>query len=1118
VDYIDIDMGDYQYYPLIDDPNFEKLIYKKQEFHESIIPEETRTITEICNPSEFRPFPQQNFIKNFINPNTPYNGLLIYHGTGVGKTCTAITVAENFRKESERHFKCIVITPLKDVFVNGIYDMRIINNDISDKAQCTKDTYSLTDYEKEYIFRTKLERKNEILKRIAKHYNIVTPLAFVNDIKRKLYWQSGNKKDLTRIMKKNIRKLFSNKLIIIDEVHTLKTHSNIEKTIPPVLETIIKYAKNTKLILMSATPIFNDVREIIFIINLLLLNDNRQLLKTSDIFDSKNNFVENGQTRLHNILRGYVSYLRSDNPITFPLKIISDMAIIPKFKYDAFSFEPIPSDLQLKTTKLICCPMSKEQYTSYLKIIYNKKDKKMTGKSSKSKEVSHTEIPAISNIILYDKNNLPVFGTRMYSMNGPIVTNQNNYLFYHYNYNPAYVKTSLFAEKNIEKYSSKFYKLLQNVKNSKGIILIYTQYIKAGCIPISLMLEQNGISRYTHSNKIPNLLTAENITYPICYLCAEQIGHKNHHKGSKMYHEFSKMTYLLVSGDKLLSSISTNTMLNLVNNDSNEDGKTIKIILGTDVLSQGLDFKRLRQIHIMEPWYNNSKLEQIIGRGIRNCSHLKTTELQRNVEIFQYASVPPKNWKNKQESAIETIDIHNYRLSENKDVKINTIKKILQEVAIDCALNINGNYSKKQLNIKYIASSGTTGVYKIHDKKPLCIYSPSTSDKIKLNNDTYNISTNFIYNSTIIQSIKNIFSQYSHCLLADIVSSISKISQSIIVENIYIILHQFIINKIPLVNKYNIDGYLIYRNKYYIFHPSMIKDENVSLYYKNIMPSYHKYSVSILDLITIQKNKKIIKNTQEPTTVKVDSDIYYNLIIMIVIEYIKLEAILATFIIDNKFNGGHQYMIDMIYDRLTIENHIYIIMFINQSALESEYASLIKLYLEQMNVSLSYANLMDYIKVSYSNHASRAVKEIITYTVYKNIITYNKKLGIVISNVITEVPRETAAAFDGKPNKLNIYGELSHTSHGLDFKIHDLTKYTGLKTKSDIISKSSIILGRTCSSFNKNDLISIVASLSIVINTVLNKKNVCRLLEFYFRYMHATKKKKNDIWFHKTIA
>ena len=42
----------------------------------------------------------QKFIQKFMNHNTPYNGIFLWHGVGSGKTCTGITIAENFRNIS----------------------------------------------------------------------------------------------------------------------------------------------------------------------------------------------------------------------------------------------------------------------------------------------------------------------------------------------------------------------------------------------------------------------------------------------------------------------------------------------------------------------------------------------------------------------------------------------------------------------------------------------------------------------------------------------------------------------------------------------------------------------------------------------------------------------------------------------------------------------------------------------------------------------------------------------------------------------------------------------------------------------------------------------------------
>ena len=77
---------------------------------------------------------------------------------------------------------------------------------------------------------------------------------------------------------------------------------------------------------------------------------------------------------------------------------------------------------------------------------------------------------------------------------------------------------------------------------------------------------------------------------------------------------------MVISGSENLTH-NLEDELRIVTSDENKDGHKIKIIIGSSVASEGLDFKNIRSIHILEPWHNINKLEQVIGRGIRNCSH-----------------------------------------------------------------------------------------------------------------------------------------------------------------------------------------------------------------------------------------------------------------------------------------------------------------------------------------------------------------------------------------------------------------------------------------------------------------------------------------------------------------
>ena len=81
-------------YPIFENVNFYKKIFIKKEFKQFY--NKNNKINSIKS-NHFQLQPQQSFLKKYISINTPYNSVLAFHGTGVGKTCTAINIAENFK-------------------------------------------------------------------------------------------------------------------------------------------------------------------------------------------------------------------------------------------------------------------------------------------------------------------------------------------------------------------------------------------------------------------------------------------------------------------------------------------------------------------------------------------------------------------------------------------------------------------------------------------------------------------------------------------------------------------------------------------------------------------------------------------------------------------------------------------------------------------------------------------------------------------------------------------------------------------------------------------------------------------------------------------------------------
>ena len=118
-----------------------------------------------------------------------------------------------------------------------------------------------------------------------------------------------------------IKNKYNNAVIIIDEAHEMRDSGLDGKIVPPILKMVLKYASNLRLIFLSATPIYDKPQNIVSMINYFLINDNRPIMKESTIFNSNGNLKASGKIILENNIRGYISYLRGNNPYDFPIRL-----------------------------------------------------------------------------------------------------------------------------------------------------------------------------------------------------------------------------------------------------------------------------------------------------------------------------------------------------------------------------------------------------------------------------------------------------------------------------------------------------------------------------------------------------------------------------------------------------------------------------------------------------------------------------------------------------------------------------------------------------------------------------------------------------------------------------
>ena len=158
-------------------------------------------------------------------------------------------------------------------------------------------------------------------------YSFQGYLQFSNEIVRK----SGNTSDSTEDKIRNLQNEYSDRLIVIDEVHNIRiSDDNENKNVAKNLLFLVSVVSNIRLLLLSATPMFNSYKEIVWLLNLMNMNDRRGIISVSDIFDKLGGWKQDedgneiGKDMLIKKATGYVSYVRGENPYTFPFRVYPD--------------------------------------------------------------------------------------------------------------------------------------------------------------------------------------------------------------------------------------------------------------------------------------------------------------------------------------------------------------------------------------------------------------------------------------------------------------------------------------------------------------------------------------------------------------------------------------------------------------------------------------------------------------------------------------------------------------------------------------------------------------------------------------------------------------------------
>lgn len=707
---------------------------------------------------EFEPFPYQKFLRDYMQMNSPYRGILLYHGLGSGKTCSAIAIAEQMRSDK----KILVLLPasLRHNFIGTVGKEGL--------KFCGA---------KEY------QNRNSGNRDIKEYYTFIS------------YNASNVLKQLEAYGS------LDNHVIIVDESHKLismmaNSMQGMSKQGAAIYDQLIN-AKNSKIIFLSGTPINTEAFEAALMFNVLrgliemqtfmiqsvdekqygptwALNKFEELMMKMDEVD----YIEiNKQNRLMTIhLRNIMSYDTQFNDIID--KIIENSAkegvmisfdktnSFPLFpnnleefqRYFLDTSDPLNEKLKnrdvfkrrilgltsyyrgakpiyyprVNEINFVNVPMSDYQFEQYseARLVEQDSEKKsrisMISKEGKrgnsvkkgglfrifSREFSNFVFPpdidrpylkhaSIKKPGSKKKNNSNGITNKLKNADIEANSEIENSLV-RKKLNERYQKrleTSLAAldagasrylvpgENGLDKYSPKMKAILENIKKSKGKILVYSNFRTLEGIEIfSKVLDHNGFTQYKKDKK----------------------------------QKKDEMQYALFTGTE--DDKERIDVLAEYNSYDNRNGDKLKVLMITSAGAEGLDLKCVRQVHIMEPYWTEIRAEQVIGRAVRVNSHIDLPPNERVVDIFRYHSVFTNEQKEERKKEPLSTDEYVYKNAMIKQQVVNDLLFMLKETAVDCVLNsfdneTNGhkidcfNFGRDRNGLSYLPSLSKDIIY-----------------------------------------------------------------------------------------------------------------------------------------------------------------------------------------------------------------------------------------------------------------------------------------------------------------------------------------------------------------------------------------------------------------------
>ena len=248
---------------------------------------------------------------------------------------------------------------------------------------------------------------------------------------------------------------------------------------------------------------------------------------------------------------------------------------------------------------------------------------------------------------------------------------------------------------NLGTYSPKFKSIIQSINKLRGTALVYSQFkMVEGLGVLRLALNANGYAQF----KIKLVdrqwdldISEEDLQKPKYIVLSPK-------------EDESKILMRIFNSEIDEIPVNIRNKLRNLNMLDNLRGGIIKVAMITSSGAEGISLKNVREVFLVEPYWNQIRLDQVVGRAIRTCSHDALPEQDRNVKVYTYVmkftdQQIADNPSIRQADNRRTTDQHIYALAKNKAAINNGILELLHRASVDCAINAEAhNKDRKDKN------------------------------------------------------------------------------------------------------------------------------------------------------------------------------------------------------------------------------------------------------------------------------------------------------------------------------------------------------------------------------------------------------------------------------------